>query len=342
MKFLDQAKIYLKAGDGGDGCLSFHRAKFVEFGGPDGGDGGRGGDIVFEADESLNTLIDFRYQQHFRAPRGTHGQGKNMTGASGKPLVITVPVGTQVLADDRETVILDLTEHGQRVTLLEGGQGGFGNTRFKSSTNQAPRRADPGEPGADMWVWLRLKLIADVGLVGLPNAGKSTFISAISRAHPKVADYPFTTLHPHLGMVERHAERFVVADIPGLIAGAHAGAGLGHRFLGHVERCTVLVHLVDGTEDDPAASYRKIRDEIAAYSGELAGKPELVALTKRDAFPDELFAEQAEAFRRATGIAPYRVSSVSGDGLGDLLDDVVEHVRAARAVEDAQTEAWHP
>ncbi len=342
MKFLDQAKIYLKAGDGGDGCLSFHRAKFVEFGGPDGGDGGRGGDVVFEADKDLNTLIDFRYQQHFRAPRGTHGQGKNMTGASGKPLVIAVPAGTQILADDRETVLADLTEPGQRVTLLEGGRGGFGNTHFKSSTNQAPRRADPGEPGEERWVWLRLKLIADVGLVGLPNAGKSTFISAISRAHPKVADYPFTTLHPHLGMVERHMDRFVVADIPGLIEGAHDGAGLGHRFLGHVERCSLLVHLVDGTEDDPAAAYRKIRDEVAAYSADLAAKPELVALTKRDAFPDELFAEQAEAFAAATGITPYRVSSVSGAGVEELLDAILVRVQAARAAAEAETEEWHP
>lgn len=342
MKFLDQAKIYLKAGDGGDGCLSFHRAKFVPYGGPDGGDGGRGGDVVFEADNSLNTLIDFRYQQHFRASRGSHGQGKNMTGASGKPLVITVPAGTQILADDRETVLADLTEPGQQVTLLEGGRGGLGNTRFKSSTNQAPRRADPGEPGEERWVWLRLKLIADIGLVGLPNAGKSTFISAISRAHPKVADYPFTTLHPHLGMVARHMDRFVVADIPGLIEGAHDGAGLGHRFLGHVERCTALVHLVDGTADDPAASYRKIREEVAAYSDDLAAKPELVALTKRDAFPDELFAEQAEAFAAETGVTPYRISSVSGAGLDGLLDAMAARVAAARAAAESETEEWHP
>ena len=342
MKFLDQAKIYLKAGDGGDGCLSFHRAKFVPYGGPDGGDGGRGGDVVFEADTDLNTLIDFRYQQHFRAPRGSHGQGKNMTGASGKPLVITVPAGTQILADDRETVLADLTAPGQQVTLLEGGRGGLGNTRFKSSTNQAPRRADPGEPGEERWVWLRLKLIADIGLVGLPNAGKSTFISAISRAHPKVADYPFTTLHPHLGMVERYMDRFVVADIPGLIEGAHDGAGLGHRFLGHVERCTALVHLVDGTEDDPAASYRKIREEVAAYSDDLAAKPELVALTKCDAFPDELFAEQAEAFAAEAGVTPYRISSVSGAGLDGLLDAMAARVAAARAAAEAETEEWHP
>jgi len=342
MKFLDQAKIYLKAGDGGDGCLSFHRAKFVPYGGPDGGDGGRGGDVVFEADTDLNTLIDFRYQQHFRAPRGSHGQGKNMTGASGKPLVITVPAGTQILADDRETVLADLTAPGQQVTLLEGGRGGLGNTRFKSSTNQAPRRADPGEPGEERWVWLRLKLIADIGLVGLPNAGKSTFISAISRAHPKVADYPFTTLHPHLGMVERYMDRFVVADIPGLIEGAHDGAGLGHRFLGHVERCTALVHLVDGTEDDPAASYRKIREEVAAYSDDLAAKPELVALTKCDAFPDELFAEQAEAFAAEAGVTPYRISSVSGAGLDGLLDAMAARVAAARAAAESETEEWHP
>ena len=345
MKFLDQAKIYLKAGNGGDGCLSFHRAKFLEYGGPDGGDGGRGADIVFEADTDLNTLIDFRYQQHFRAARGGNGQGKNMTGAGGKDLVIKVPVGTQVLDDDKETLLIDMVEAGQRAVLLEGGHGGFGNAHFKSSTNQAPRRADPGEPGEERWVWLRLKLIADAGLVGLPNAGKSTFLSAISRAHPKVADYPFTTLHPHLGMVDRHETRFAVADIPGLIEGAHEGAGLGHRFLGHVERCSVLIHLVDGTEDDPVGAYRKIRDEIAAYSGMLAGKPEVVALTKRDAFPDELFADQAASFAAETGIAPYRVSSVSGAGLGELLDGLAEHVATAREAEHGggrESGDWQP
>jgi GTP-binding protein len=344
MKFLDQAKIYLKAGDGGDGCLSFHRAKFLEYGGPDGGDGGRGGDIVFEADKDLNTLIDFRYKQHFKAPRGVNGQGKNMTGAGGKDLVIKVPVGTQVLDDDQETVLADMVEQGQRVTLLEGGYGGFGNAHFKSSTNQAPRRADPGEPGEERWVWLRLKLIADAGLVGLPNAGKSTFLSAISRAHPKVADYPFTTLHPHLGMVERYGERFVVADIPGLIEGAAEGAGLGHRFLGHVERCSVLIHLIDGTEDDPADSYRKIREEIAAYSADLAAKPAYVALTKRDAFPDDLFADQAETFAAATGVTPFQISSVSGAGLDELLDAVLHGIQAVRRAESGEDEAetWSP
>jgi GTP-binding protein len=345
MKFLDQAKIYLKAGDGGDGCVSFHRAKFLEYGGPDGGDGGRGADVVFEGDKDLNTLIDFRYQQHFRAPRGGNGQGKNMTGASGKALVIKVPVGTQVMADDRETVLADIVEEGQRVTLLEGGRGGFGNTHFKSSTNQAPRRGDPGEPGEARWVWLRLKLIADVGLVGLPNAGKSTFLSAVSRAHPKVADYPFTTLHPHLGVVDRHMRRFVVADIPGLIEGAHEGAGLGHRFLGHVERTSLLIHLIDGTEDDPAEAYHQIRRELAAYNAALATKPEVVALSKRDAFPDELFREQADAFAAATGITPHPVSSISGAGMDDLLDTILQHVEAARAAEPAERERspeWTP
>ena len=342
MKFLDEAKIYLKAGDGGDGCLSFHRAKFLEFGGPDGGDGGRGADIVFEADSDLNTLIDFRYQQHFKAPRGGNGQGKNLTGASGKIMTIKVPVGTQILDDDKETVFADMVEPGQRVTLLHGGHGGFGNTRFKSSTNQAPRRADPGEPGEERWVWLRLKLIADAGLVGLPNAGKSTFLSAVSRAHPKVADYPFTTLHPHLGMVDRHGRRFVVADIPGLIAGAHEGAGLGDRFLGHVERCAVLIHLVDGTEDDPVAAYAQIRREIEAYDPDMAAKPEIIALTKRDAFPDELFAEQVAAFKAAVGVMPYPVSSASGAGMDALLDAVLAAIATVRSAQDGEPEEWTP
>lgn len=343
MKFLDQAKIYLKAGDGGDGSLSFHRAKFLEFGGPDGGDGGRGADVIFEAFADLNTLIDFRYHQHFKAPRGHHGQGKNMTGAAGQDMVVKVPVGTQILADDQETVLADLVTPGQRVCLAEGGRGGFGNTHFKSSTNQAPRRADPGEPGEERWVWLRLKLIADVGLVGLPNAGKSTFLSSVSNARPKVADYPFTTLYPHLGVLDRHERRIVLADIPGLIAGAHEGHGLGDRFLGHVERCAVLLHLIDGAEDHPADAYRQIRREIEAYGPTMAAKPEIVALSKRDALPDDLFAEQAADVERVCGQAPYEVSAVSGAGLDPLLDRLLAAVETARTAERAEApDAWTP
>jgi GTP-binding protein len=347
MKFLDEAKIYLKAGDGGNGCLSFRREKFIEFGGPDGGDGGKGGDVVFAAVDDLNTLIDFRYRQHFKAERGDHGRGKNQTGASGQDLVIQVPVGTQILDETRETVLADLTEPGERVVLARGGDGGFGNTHFKSSTNQAPRRADSGWPGDERWVWLRLKLLADAGLVGLPNAGKSTFLSAVSRARPKVADYPFTTLYPHLGVVDHREERFVLADIPGLIEGAHEGHGLGDRFLGHVERCAVLLYLVDVTEDDVAAGYRQIRREIDAYGQGLADKPEVLALSKVDAFPPELVDEQAAALTMAAGKPVLRVSAVSGDGLETLLDELLDHVRTARAARrtarpaDAE-EGWQP
>ena len=341
MKFLDQVKIYLKAGDGGDGCLSFHRAKFLEYGGPDGGDGGRGADVIFEAVADLNTLIDFRYHQHFKAPRGGHGQGQNRTGAAGKDLVVKVPVGTQILADDTATLLADLTTPGARICLAEGGRGGFGNTRFKSATNQAPRRADPGTPGAALWVWLRLKLIADVGLVGLPNAGKSTFLSAVSNARPKVADYPFTTLHPHLGVVGRHATRIVVADIPGLIAGAHEGHGLGDRFLGHVERCPVLLHLVDGTQDDPATAYHQVRREIDAYGAGMADKPEIIAVTKADALDDALFAEQVALVAEAAGQAPQAVSAVSGAGLPALLDRLCA-LAAPEARAETPTPAWTP
>ncbi len=346
MKFLDQAKIHLKAGDGGDGSLSFRREKYIEFGGPDGGDGGRGGDIVFEAVESLNTLIDFRYQQHFKARRGVHGMGRNRTGAAGQDCVIKVPVGTVILDDDKETVLADLTEPGQRVVLCRGGNGGFGNARFKSSTNQAPKRANPGQPGEARWVWLRLKLIADAGLVGLPNAGKSTLLGAVSRARPKVADYPFTTLHPHLGVAEVHDERFVIADIPGLIEGAHEGHGLGDRFLGHVERCAVLLHLVDGAQDDPAEAYRKVRQEVEAYGRALARKPEVLALNKADALPAELFDEQARDLERAAGKPVYQVSGVSGQGVARVLEVLLEHViaarQAARVPAETEAEGWQP
>ncbi len=292
MKFLDEAKVWVKAGDGGNGAVAFRREKFLEFGGPDGGNGGKGGDVVVEAVEGLNTLIDYRYAQHFKARKGGNGAGSDRTGAGSEDVVLKVPAGTQILAADKETLIADLTAPGQRVVIARGGDGGFGNAHYKTSTNRAPRRADPGWPGEERWIWLRLKLIADAGLVGLPNAGKSTFLAAVSAARPKIADYPFTTLHPQLGVVRMHAgrgsrlsaaEEFVLADIPGLIEGAHQGAGLGDRFLGHVERCAVLLHLVDGTQPDVAAAYRTVRAELAGYGHGLAEKPEIVALNKADA-----------------------------------------------------------
>ena len=289
MKFLDQAKVYIRSGDGGGGAVSFLREKFVEFGGPNGGNGGRGGDVVLECVDGLNTLIDYRYQQHFKAKTGTHGMGKQRTGADGEDTVLRVPVGTQVFEDDNETLIADMTEVGQRVVLLSGGNGGFGNAHFKTSANQAPRHANPGQTGVEKWVWLRLKLIADAGLVGLPNAGKSTFLAAVSAAKPKIAAYPFTTLHPNLGVVSIGERDFVLADIPGLIEGASEGAGIGDRFLGHIERCGVLVHLIDGTQDDVKQAYKTIRSELAAYDERLAEKPELVVLNKIDAIePDDL------------------------------------------------------
>ncbi|MEX0923626.1 MAG: GTPase ObgE [Rhodovibrionaceae bacterium] len=345
MKFLDEAKIFLKSADGGNGCLSFRREKYVEFGGPNGGDGGKGGDVVFEAVDGLNTLIDFRYQQHFKSERGQSGMGSDRSGRAGKDLVIKVPAGTQVLSEDKQEVLADLTEVGQRIVLLKGGDGGFGNAHFKTSTNRAPRRTDPGWPGDEAWVWLRLKLIADAGLVGLPNAGKSTFLAAVSRARPKIADYPFTTLHPNLGVVEAHGKEFVIADIPGLIAGASQGAGLGDRFLGHVERCRVLLHLVDSTADDLAGAYRTVRGELEAYGGGLAEKPEVVALSKIDALDEELRQAQAEEFTAATGIKPLLVSGVSGENLTEVLATLLEHIEAAKRAEaeaEREPEAWQP
>jgi GTP-binding protein len=320
MKFLDQAKIYLRSGDGGDGVIAFRREKFIEFGGPDGGDGGKGGDIVLEAVQNLNTLIDFRYTQHFRARKGGNGSGSDKTGAGAPTVVVKLPVGTEVLAEDRETLLADLDRPGKRVLLLKGGDGGFGNTHFKSSTNRAPRRRDKGWPGQERWVWLRLKLIADAGLVGLPNAGKSTFLAAVSAARPKVADYPFTTLHPQLGVVRLSAsEEFVLADIPGLIEGAHEGAGLGDRFLGHVERCAVLLHLVDGAAGDVVRAWRTVRAELAAYGGGLADKPELIGLNKADAMtPREVSARRA-ALAKASGRQVMVLSGVTGQGVPEVL-----------------------
>ncbi len=332
MKFLDQAKIYIRSGDGGAGCVSFRREKYVEFGGPDGGDGGRGGDVWVEAVEGLNTLIDYRYQQHFKAGKGMHGMGRNRTGHKGRDVVLKVPVGTQVLDEDRKTVLADLTEPGQRVLLLKGGNGGFGNARFKSSTNQAPRHANPGQPGEERWIWLRLKLIADAGLIGLPNAGKSTLLSAVSAARPKVADYPFTTLHPNLGVVEMGpGESFVLADIPGLIEGAHEGRGLGHRFLGHVERAGVLLHLIDINHEDPVAAWRTVRGELERYGeGVLLDKPEIVALSKIDTVDEETRQLVAEDFAARAGVEPLLLSAASGEGVRRAMGRLYELVRQRR------------
>ncbi|CAI3923894.1 GTPase involved in cell partioning and DNA repair (Obg) (PDB:1LNZ) [Commensalibacter communis] len=320
MKFLDQAKIYVKSGDGGNGVVAFRREKFIEYGGPDGGDGGRGGDIIFQAIDNLNTLIDFRYTQHFRARKGGNGSGANRTGAAAEDVVIKVPVGTQIFDDDKETLLADLDEAGKTITLCRGGDGGFGNARFKSSTNRAPRRADPGWPGEERWVWLRLKLIADAGLVGLPNAGKSTFLSVASAARPKIADYPFTTLHPQLGMVRLSStEEFVLADIPGLIEGAHMGSGLGDRFLGHVERCALLLHLIDITSEDVVQTWKTIRHELEAYEGNLIEKHEIIGLNKADLLTPEEATEKQQALEKATGQKVFLLSAATHHGVKDIL-----------------------
>ncbi|MBX3562807.1 MAG: GTPase ObgE [Sphingomonas sp.] len=344
MHFLDQAKIYIRSGAGGPGAVSFRREKFIEYGGPDGGDGGKGGDIVFEAVEGLNTLIDFRYTQHFRAPRGTGGAGSNRTGAGGNDLVIKVPVGTQVLDDERENVLADFTEVGQRVVLLKGGDGGRGNASYKSSTNRAPRQHGTGWPGEELWVWLRLKLIADAGLVGLPNAGKSTFLNAVSNAKAKVGDYPFTTLHPKLGVVRHKGVDFVLADIPGLIEGAADGAGIGDRFLGHVERTRVLLHLVDANNEDVAEAWRTVRGELEAYGAGLDDKPEVIALSKGDTIDDELAEALAGELREASGAEVFTVSGATGAGVEDVLDALLGHSgRLDRgAAEDAPEAGWSP
>ncbi len=332
MKFLDQAKIYLRSGDGGNGVVAFRREKFLEFGGPDGGDGGRGGDVIFTAEQNLNTLIDFRYTQHFRAPKGGNGAGSDRTGAGARDVVVAVPVGTQVIAEDKETLLADLDEPGKRVVLCRGGDGGHGNAHFKSSTNRAPRKATPGYPGEERWVWLRLKLIADVGLVGLPNAGKSTFLSVVSAARPKIADYPFTTLHPQLGVVRlSHAEEFVIADIPGLIRGAHEGAGLGDRFLGHVERCAVLLHLIDGAAGNVVRAWRTVREELRAYGGGLADKPELLVLNKSDAMTPREAASRRAALEKASGQGVMLLSGATQDNLPAVLRALMGRVQAARS-----------
>lgn len=336
MKFLDQAKIYVRSGDGGGGSVSFLREKFVEFGGPNGGNGGRGGDVIVECVDGLNTLIDYRYQQHFKASTGTHGMGKNRTGAEGADVVLRVPVGTQVFEEDNETLIADLTEVGQRIKLLSGGNGGFGNAHFKTSSNQAPRHANPGQTGVEKWIWLRLKLIADAGLVGLPNAGKSTFLAAVSAAKPKIADYPFTTLHPNLGVVRVGERDFVLADIPGLIEGAHEGAGIGDRFLGHIERCGVLIHLIDGTEEDVKLSYKTIRNELTAYADALGDKPEILVLNKIDAIPADAIREKVKVLKRASKAEVMLVSGVTGQGVEAVLYKVIETLDAAKAEREEQ------
>ncbi|MFN0264958.1 GTPase ObgE [Tepidamorphus sp. 3E244] len=346
MKFLDQAKVYIKAGNGGPGCVSFRREKYIEFGGPDGGDGGKGGDVYAEAVEGLNTLIDYRYQQHIKAKAGVHGMGRDRTGAGGADAVIKVPAGTQIIDAETEEELADLTEIGQRVLLARGGNGGFGNTHFKSSTNQAPRHANPGQTGEERTLILRLKLIADAGLVGLPNAGKSTFLSAVSKARPKIGDYPFTTIHPGLGVVHVDGREFILADIPGLIEGAHEGAGLGDTFLGHIERCRVLLHLVDGTSEEPLEAYNTVRGELEAYENGLAEKPEIIALSKCDSLDEELEDLQAEPIERATGKDVARISAISGKGMIPLLRQIADAIEADKAAErgkDARPEpAWQP
>lgn len=339
MKFLDQAKIFVKSGNGGAGSVSFRREKYVAFGGPNGGDGGKGGDVWVEATRDLNTLIDYRYQQHFKADTGTHGMGRDRTGAAGEDIILKVPVGTQVIDADTDEILVDLTEEDQRVLLAKGGNGGWGNARFKSSTNQAPRKANPGEDGEERWVWLRLKLLADAGLVGLPNAGKSTFLSTVTAASPKTADYPFTTLHPHLGVVNLGAaERFVLADLPGLIEGASEGAGLGHRFLGHVERCAAVLHLVDASADNPAENYRIIRNELVEYDGGIEDKPEIVVLTKCDSLDEDLLSELKDSVEAECGQTPFLISSVANQGLKPVLFAVYEHVQKRRQKEDVKRE----
>ncbi len=346
MKFLDQAKIYIRSGDGGNGCVAFRREKYIEFGGPFGGDGGKGGDVYVECVDNLNTLIDYRYQQHYKAKGGENGMGKNRTGAGGSDCTIKVPPGTEVYAEDGETMLADLVHVGDRVMLAQGGNGGFGNMRFKSATNQAPYHANAGLPGLEMTIWLRLKLIADAGLIGLPNAGKSTFLATVTQARPKIANYPFTTLHPNLGVVEAGDTSFVLADIPGLIEGANEGAGLGVRFLGHIERCRVLLHLVDATEADVAEAYKTVRRELKAYGAEIEKKKEIVALTKCDSITEEEISEKIEALKKACRKKPLVLSAVSGVGVKEALYALTREITRQDDIDDAQSgnekQSWTP
>jgi GTPase len=344
MKFLDEAKVYVRSGDGGNGCVSFRREKFIEFGGPNGGDGGKGGDVIVQAVDGLNTLIDYRYQQHFKAKNGGGGMGKDRHGANGDDIVLKVPAGTQVYEEDGETLLADLTDVGQRAVVARGGKGGFGNAHFKSSTNRAPRHANPGQPGEELTIRLRLKLIADAGIVGLPNAGKSTFLAAVSAAKPKIADYPFTTLHPQLGVVEIDGREFVLADIPGLIEGAHEGTGLGDRFLGHVERCRVLLHLVDGTAEHAGAAYKTVRGELKAYGQGLGEKPEVVALNKADALTPEQLKQQTARLARAAKKTPLVVSAATGAGVPEVLRALLSVIDQTRHQQrpSVAAKAWHP
>lgn len=339
MKFLDQAKIYIRSGDGGSGCCAFRHEKYIEFGGPSGGNGGRGGDVVFEAVPNLNTLIDFRYQQHFKAEKGRNGEGSERTGRKGETLVIKVPVGTEIVADDGETIIKDMVAPYERFTIAKGGDGGLGNASYKTSTNQAPRRADPGWPGEEMWVWLRLKIIADVGLLGFPNAGKSTFLSAVTSARPKIADYPFTTLYPNLGLTRIDDEEMLIADIPGLIEGAHEGTGLGDKFLRHIERCAVLLHIIDGTQKDVAGAYRAIRKELKLYSPVLEKKPQIIVINKIDALVDEERAAKVREVQKAARKKPLLMSGVSGEGTQAVLHALLPHVLKERAARQENAKA---
>ncbi len=338
MKFLDQAKIYIQSGDGGAGCVSFRREKYIEFGGPNGGDGGKGGSVYIEAVPNLNTLIDFRYHQHFKAQKGRNGMGSDKTGPKGEDIVIKVPVGTEVLADDQETLIVDMLEPEQRFMIAKGGDGGRGNAQFKSSTNQAPRYAEPGWPGQEMWVWLRLKVIADVGLIGMPNAGKSTFLSVVTKARPKIADYPFTTLHPNLGVAWVDNYEMVIADIPGLIEGAHEGVGLGDRFLKHVERCSAFLHMIDGTQEDVVKAYKDIRRELELYDEVLKNKPEVVVLNKCDSLDKEETAEKKAALEKASGKKVFVISAIAKQGIFDCLIEVNKYITRDRRQKDDEVE----
>ena len=343
MKFLDEAKVYIRSGSGGNGCISFRREKFIEFGGPNGGDGGRGGDVIVEAVDGLNTLIDYRYQQHFTAKNGGGGMGKDRHGANGADVIMKVPAGTQIYEEDGETLLADLAKVGERVVLAKGGNGGFGNAYFKSSTNRAPRHANPGLPGEERTIRLRLKLIADAGIVGLPNAGKSTFLAAVSAAKPKIADYPFTTLHPQLGVVRIDEREFVLADLPGLIENAHEGVGLGDRFLGHIERCRVILHLIDGTGEHAGEAYKTVRHELESYGHGLTEKPEIVALNKADALTPEDLKQQVARLKRAAKKTPLVLSGVSRKGVPEVLRALMAQIRDMSEAKEAEpTEAWHP